>query len=360
MSSLARLILTLCCTSTLFAATDTPRYEELLKIDSHSHVFEDRAEFHELFRRINVRTINVCNNGTDGRLDEMHAIAIDLYRKHPTLYPFESTFDLLRRDVPTYTAEVIAHLDRTFDQGALGVKIWKEIGIDIKTPDGKFILPDDPRFDPIYAHIARRGKVLHAHLAEPIDAWLPLNKDSPHYNYYSTNPQWHLHGRPEYPTHAAIIAARDRILEKHPTLVVLGAHLGSLEHDLEGLAARFDKYPNFYIECSARTRNLTRHPSEKVRAFMIKYQDRILYGLDASWKPYLRGPVTDQQRRGHVNRLELQYRADFDYYAGSGEVTHTGRKVQALQLPRAVLEKFYHQNAQRIYKLDAAWSAARR
>lgn len=341
---------------TAFAADETaPPFEALLKVDAHSHVFEDRPEFHDLFRRLNVRTINVCNNGTDGYLAPMHLIATDLYRKHPTLYAWESTFDLLRRDAPTYHTEVIAHLDTTFRQGAIGVKIWKEVGIDIRSPDGKFILPDDPLFDPIYAFIAQRGKILHAHLAEPIDAWRPLDPESPHYAYYSSNPQWHLYGKPGYPPHAAIIAARDRIMEKHPSLVVLGAHLGSLEHDLEGLAARFDRYPNFHIECSARTRNLTRHPTEKVRAFMIRYQDRILYGLDAGWKPFLGRPATEQARQGHVTRLELQYRADYAYYAGRGEIDYRGRKVQALDLPRSVLEKFYHGNARRIYKLDAAW-----
>jgi predicted TIM-barrel fold metal-dependent hydrolase len=339
------------------AATDSsaPRYEEFLKIDAHSHIFDGAPAFPALLRRINVRTINVCNNGTDAHLEQMHAIAVDLYRQHPQLFPFESTFDLRRRDEPTYAQDVIAFLDRTFAQGAVGVKIWKEIGIDIKDRNGKFILPDDPRFDPIYAHLARIGKPLHAHLAEPIDAWLPLDPNSAHYNYYSTNPQWHLHGKPEYPSHAAIIAARDNIMKKHPTLVVVGAHLGSMEHDLDAIAARFEQYPNFHIEVSARTRNLTRHPSEKVRALFLKYPTRILYGLDASWKPYLRGPVTEAQRQGHLNRLELQYRADFDYYAGSGEITYNNRKIQALALPRPVLEQFYHGNALRIYQLPRAW-----
>ncbi len=334
-------------------ATDAPpRFVDLPKIDVHSHVFDDAPEFPALFRRLNVRTINVCNNGTDGRLEEMHRLAADLATKHPDVFPFEATFDLLRREEPTYAAEVVAFLDRQFRAGARGVKIWKEVGIDIKTPGGKFILPDDPRFDPIYAFIAARKKVLHAHLAEPIDAWRPLDPESSHYAYYSGNPQWHLHGKPEYPTHAAIIAARDRILEKHPTLTVLGAHLGSLEHDLEGIAARLDRYPNFHVEVSARTRNLTRHPTAKVREFLRTYQDRVLYGLDASWKPFLRPtPPTPAQRTGHINRLELLYRADFDYYAGRGEITYNNRKVQALALPRTVLEKFYHRNAQRLYGL---------
>lgn len=340
------------------AASDKPpAYADILKIDVHSHVFEDIPALNELFHRINLRTINVCVPGGDGHLEAMHRIAFDLYRKHPDLYPVTSTFDVLGRDQPGYAQKVIAWLDATFQQGAVAVKIWKEVGIDIKDKAGKFILPDDPLFDPIYAHLAKRGKPLHAHLAEPIDAWLPLDPDSSHYSYYSQNPQWHLHGKPEYPSHAAIIAARDNIMKKHPTLVVVGAHLGSLEHDLEGIAARLDKYPNFHIEVAARTRNLARHPSEKVRALFLKYPNRILYGVDRSWKPYLRDrPPTDAERQGYLNGLELHYKADFDYYAGAGEITYNNRKTQALNLPRRVLEKFYHENAERIFKLPEAWA----
>jgi predicted TIM-barrel fold metal-dependent hydrolase len=328
-----------------------PGFVDLLKIDAHSHIFEDIPGLNAMLRELNIRTVNVCNNGTDDHLEVMHRIAYDLAEKHPDLYPFESTFDLRRRDEPGYTEGVIAWLDDTFRRGALGVKIWKEIGIDIKDRNGAFILPDDPRFDPIYAHIAKRGKVLHAHLAEPIDAWLPLDPDSNHYHYYSTNPEWHLYGKPEYPSHAAIIAARDRILEKHPDLVVLGAHLGSMEHDLEAIAARLERFPNFHIEVSARTRNLTRHPPEKVRALFLKYPDRILYGLDAGWKPYRSAQVTDIMRRAHVTRLRERYLADYRYYAGTGEITYNGRQVQALGLPPEVLAKFYHANAQRLFGL---------
>ncbi len=90
------------------------RFTDLLKIDAHSHIFEDAPEIHALLRELNVRTINVCNNGTDGHLERMHALAYELAAKHPDLYPFESTFDLTRRDAPGYTAAVTAWLDDTF------------------------------------------------------------------------------------------------------------------------------------------------------------------------------------------------------------------------------------------------------
>ena len=341
------------------AAEPAPPFEAMLKIDAHSHVFEDHPDFPALFRRLNFRTINICNSGTDGHLRQMHDMAVALYRQHPTLYPFDATFDLLGRDDPAYAKNVSAWLARMFEHGAVGVKIWKDVGIEIKDRAGKFILPDDPLFDPIYAFIAERKKPLHAHLAEPIDAWRPLDPKSPHYSYYSTNPEWHLYGKPEYPSHAAIIAARDRIMEKHPTLVVLGAHLGSLEHDLDGNAQRLDRYPNFHLDVSARTRDLSLQPTAKVRAFFLKYQDRILYGLDQNWKPYRMKAVTDAQRQAYLKGLEARYRADYEYYAGRGEITYDKRKVEALALPRSVLEKFYRLNAERIFKLEAAWAGGR-
>jgi predicted TIM-barrel fold metal-dependent hydrolase len=355
---LPALLLTLFVVSPVGQAADqgAPGYTEMLKIDVHSHVFEDIPALVDLFQRSNLRTINVCVPGTDGHLETMNRVALELYHKYPTIFPFTTTFDLRERDQPGWRDIVLGWLNTAFANGAVGVKIWKEVGLELKKPDGSFLLPDDPMFDAIYAHIEAQGKVLQAHLAEPIDAWLPLDPNSAHYNYYSQNPQWHLYGKPEFPSHAAIIAARDHILEKHPHLVMVAAHLASLEHDLDGIAARFERFPNLNIDTGARTRNLTRHPTEKVRAFFLKYQDRILYGVDQSWKPYLRkDPPTDIVRQAYVKRLEVMYRADWDYYAGKGEITYNGRKVEALNLPRDVLEKFYHGNAERIFKLKQAW-----
>ena len=336
-------------------AAATPDIKSIEKIDVHAHIFEDLPPLMAFMRANNIRAINVCNNGTDGHLETMHRIGAEVVRKYPDVLWLTSTFDLLRRNEPTYAREVIAQLGRTFDQGAVAVKVWKEIGMEIKTPDGKFILPDDPLFDPIYAYIAQRGRPLHAHLAEPIEAWLPLDPKSVSYNYYKGNPEWHLYNKPEYPSHAAIIAARDNILRKHPNLVMVAAHLGSLEHDLDAIAERFERYPNFNIECAARVRYLTRYSSPRVRDFFIKYQDRILYGVDMSWKPYRNErPPTDAMRQGYILRRQERYLSDFAYFAGSGQTTYEGQKVEALNLPRAVLEKFYSQNARRIYRLRTA------
>jgi predicted TIM-barrel fold metal-dependent hydrolase len=335
-----------------------PAFEDMRKVDAHSHMFEDHPAFHALFQRLNIQTINICVNVGDKNLERMHDIAFDLYRQHPRLYPVVSTFSLQGCGEPGYAEKVNAWLGATFDRGALGVKIWKEIGLVLKRPDGSFHMPDDAVWDPIYSFIAQSGKVLYAHLAEPLEAWLPLDPESPHFHYYSRQKQFHFYGKPEIPSHESIMVARDRIMEKHPTLVVVGAHVGSLEHDLDALAWRLDRHPNFYIEVSARTKTLARHPSERVRDFMIKYQDRVLYGLDAGWQPYFNAlPPGELRRNEHLQRLETSYREDYAYYAGTGVVSHLGRQVEALHLPRAVLEKFYHHNAERVFRLKTAWES---
>ncbi|HTV02217.1 MAG TPA: amidohydrolase family protein [Luteitalea sp.] len=325
-------------------------FEQLHKIDIHAHIYEDIPAVAAMLQRANVRVINISNPGTDGHLAFMHDFNATLVKAHPDVFSFASTFDLTTRDQPRYGPRMEAALDETFAQGAVMVKIWKEVGLELLKPDGTYLLPDDASLDPIYRHLAERKIPLLAHLAEPREAWLPLDSGGLHSGYYKNNPQWHLYRKSGVPTHQQLMEARDHVLLKHPNLIVIGAHIGSMEHDVAEAAKRLDRYPNFNVEVSARTRDLTRQPTEKVRAFLLKYQDRILYGTDRSWRPY-RTPnetPTDAQREAFAKGLENQYRLDYAYYAGSKPLTYNGQTVQPLALPREVLEKFYFRNAQRL------------
>ena len=324
--------------------------EQLHKIDVHAHIYEDLPSVAAMLRRVNVRVINVSNPGTDGHLAFMHDFNAKLVQAHPDVFSYASTFDLTTRDQPRYGPRMAAALDETFAQGAVMVKIWKEVGLELLRPDGTYLLPDDASLDPIYRHLAERQKPLLAHLAEPREAWQPLDAGGLHTGYYKNNPQWHLYRKNGIPTHQQLMDARDHVLMKHPSLIVIGAHIGSLEHDVDEAARRLDRYPNFNVEVSARTRDLTRQPTDKVRAFFVKYQDRILYGTDRSWRPY-RTPdeaPTDARREAFVKGLETQYRLDYAYYAGTEPMPYGGQTVQPLALPREVLEKFYFRNAQRL------------
>ena len=76
----------------------------------------------------------------------------------------------------------------------------------------------------------------------------------------------------------------------HPGLRFVGAHLGSLEYDVDRIAAFLDRFPNANVDLAARMSQVqyqSVRDREKVRNFFIKYQDRLLYGTDLtlrSWR----------------------------------------------------------------------------
>lgn len=329
-----------------------PKFEDIHKIDIHSHIFGNLPALASMMRRNNIRIINVCNRGNDPELLKMQDRTVQfLFRTYGgSLFPFASSFDLSRHGEADYVDHVIAWLKRNFQAGAVMVKIWKEVGMSLKKADGTFLMPDDPIFYPIFEFLASQKKPLLAHLADPTAAWQPLNPESVHYGYYSRNPEWHFYGKAQFPTHTEIMVARDRILEKHPNLQVIGAHMGSFSHDVNEVARLLDRYPNFYVECSARTADLSRQPRHKVRTFFQKYAHRILYGLDRTLR--LDSGASRQEREAFVNNLEMRYRLDYHFYAGMGTLEYQGKKVQALTLPSETLNLFYHGNAQRMMALS--------
>jgi predicted TIM-barrel fold metal-dependent hydrolase len=324
-------------------------FESMPKIDAHAHVYVDLPAFTTMLERTGFRMINICDGGNDpAMLAAKRGWVQGLHEAHPDRYHFCPTFDLTRRAEPGYHDDVIRYLDTAFTQGAVMVKIYKEVGLELKKPDGSFLMPDDPIFDPIYSHMAQVGRPMLSHFAEPLAAWLPLDPESVHYSYYSRHPEWHFFTQRGIPAHENVIEARSRVLEKHPDLVMVGAHLGSLEHDVKVLGAYLDRYPNFYVDIAARSADLSRQSGDEVRAFFIKYQDRILYGSDIEVDLPESGAYTDDEARKFADSAEGHYRRDWAYFSGTGTVEVKGKTVECLNLPWVVLEKFYYQNAERL------------
>ena len=343
--------LLLCGLSTSFGWADAPAagFESMPKVDAHAHVYIDIPAFTAMLARTGFRVINICDGGADpAMLVAKRGWVQGLHEAHPERYQFCPTFDLTHRDEPGYAEGVNAYLDEAFAQGGVMVKIYKEVGLELKKPDGTYLMPDDPIFDPIYVHIARAGKPMLSHFAEPLAAWLPLDPESVHFSYYAHHPEWHFYTQRDIPAHEAVIAARSRVLEKNPDLVMIGAHLGSLEHSVIVLGQYLDKYPNFNVDIAARSADLSRQPSEQVKVFFVKYQNRVLYGSDIGVDLPESGSYPETKVLEIARNAEEHYRRDWDYFSGTGTVEIKGKKVECLHLPREVLEKFYFRNAERL------------
>ncbi len=318
-------------------------------IDAHIHYGDDSPEFLALLDELGMKLINICVVHEPGETWRTQA---DRYRSlaqtHPARFAWCTSIDLPRLDDPGYADAAIRGLDQDFAQGSIACKVWKNVGMEVLCPDGSYLLIDDSIFDPIFEHLAASGRTLLLHMAEPLACWQPLDPASPHYNYYSQNPQWHMYNRPDVPSHATLIAARDRVLEKHPSLRVVGAHLGSLEHDVDEVAARLDRYPNFAVDISARLGNLARQPSSKVRDFFERYQERILFGTDVVMRT-APADLPPDERAAALAPLADTYRTHFAYLEGTADVSVRGHTTQGLGLAPDVLDRIYTANARAWY-----------
>ena len=317
-------------------------FAALHPIDVHVHVFKTDPAFQTFLERSNLTLLNilVMDDTLSYRKELAPQIsdALVLMRSSHDHIAFCTTFDPYKFNDSDFASASIKQIDENFAQGAVAAKIWKNVGMEIKDRNGKYIMADDPKFDAIYKDIAKHDKTLMAHLAEPDVAWGPPDPSDPSWSYYQENPQWFLYKRQGFPSKKEILDARDHVLANNPQLRVVGVHLGSMEKDLDEIGRHFDRYPNFAIDTAARMEYLMLAPPDKVRAFLIKYQDRVVYGTDLDL-------LATANVAKSLKDWESTYVRDWRFLATDETFEHDGKKVQGLKLPEAVLRKLYRANA---------------
>lgn len=317
-------------------------FAALQPIDVHVHVFKTDAAFQALLERLHLKLVDilVMDDTLPYRKELAPQVsdALALVRSSHGHVALCTTFDPYRFGDASFTADAIKQIDQNFADGAVAVKIWKNIGMEIKNGDGKFIMADDPKFGPIYKDIAKHGKTLMSHQAEPDVAWGPPDPADPSWSYYQENPQWFLYNKPGFPSKQQILQARDNVLAQNPDLRMVGVHLGSMEKSLDNIASHLDRYPNFAVDTAARMEYLMITPPEKVRAFLIKYQDRVLYGTDLDY-------LASADVQDVLKDWQSTYVRDWKYLATDEMVEYNGKKFQGLKLPQPVLQKIFRSNA---------------
>ncbi len=325
-----------------FTPVELKAFTALDPIDTHSHIFVTNPAFIAMIEKLNLHTLDIAvDDDTDPYQKDLPREIHDLRQYVAASHghaAFCTTFDPYLFRQPGFAQAAIRQLNQNFAEGAIAVKIWKNIGMEIKGAHGNYIMPDNPMFEPIYKDIAAHHKTLVAHLADPDSCWKPLNPASPDYEYYKDNPQWYMYGNPHAPSKEAILKARDHLVEENPNLRVVGAHLGSMESNFPELGRDLDRYPNFAVDMAARMPYVMMLPREQAIAFITKYQDRLIYGTDLEFMPGANPQET-------ITRWENYYARDWRFLATSDWVEYLGKKYQGLDLPKPILEKLYHANA---------------
>ena len=324
-----------------YAATD---FQSVQKFDSHIHLNTEQTHFMDQAAKDNLLFLVIVDDRPFGiSMEDQQKIVRKQIKVFPKRIAYATTFSVKNFDSDTWQKETIAYLEESFRNSATAVKVWKNIGMELRDKDGRFVMIDDPRFDPVIDYLVSKQIPLIGHLGEPRECWLPLDQMKLHRSYYAAHPEYHMYLHPEYPSYEDQIDARDRMLEKHPDLKFVGAHLGSLEWNLQELAKRLDKYPNMAVDL-ARMSDLYYHAMrdwEGTRNFFLKYQDRLLYATDVQ--------VRETDNPEEMNQRTHQARMHYWKFFATDEVftlTDGGGSYKGLMLPREVVDKIYWKNAE--------------
>jgi predicted TIM-barrel fold metal-dependent hydrolase len=219
--------------------------------------------------------------------------------------------------------------------GARGLKIAKDLGLSFKDKSGKLIPVDDPRIDPIWEKCGELGIPVEIHVSDPKAFFTPVDEFNERYDELGAHPGWSFYGD-EFPSKEEILAQRNRVIARHPNTIFIGAHMGNLPEELHIVANWLDVYPNFYVDIDARISDIGRQPYT-ARKFLIKYQDRVLFGTDT--------PCNAEAYRIYYRFLET----DDEYFDPAGGHHLQGRwMIYGVHLPDEVLEKIYNKNALKI------------
>ena len=329
--------------SPFYSAND---FTSLEKIDAHVHIRTGDTAFVHQARVDHFKLLTIVVDESPG-IGRQQKYAIEQMRLFPGLVDFATTFPVTHLNNPHWQERTIESLKESFIKGAIAVKIYKNIGMELKDNSGRFIMIDSPVFDPVMSYLEKNNIPVIGHLGEPKNCWLPMDQMTMESDkrYFSRHPEFYMYLHPDYPSYEDQINARDRLLEKHPGLRFIGAHLGSMEWSTEELARHLDKFPNMAVDMASRISNLQLQAMQhwqKVYNFFIKYQDRLIYGTDR----IADGSKSDADVKKFVHAAWLN---DWTFFCTNDLMSSSSFKgtFKGLQLPKEVIDKIYRENAEK-------------
>ena len=251
---------------------------------------------------------------------------------------------------PQVQAEAI---ERAHRQGAQGLKILKTLGLYLREniTSGKLVAIDDPRFDPMWDACGQLNMPVAIHVSDPSAFFTPTDRFNERYEELTKHPEWSFYGG-DLPSNAQLLEARNRMFARHPKTQFVVLHVGNFAENLENVAENLDRFPNMSVDIAARIGELGRQP-RTARKFFEKYQDRIVFGTDAS--PH--GNEFPQQLFNE-RLYEIYYRfleTDDEYFDyAPADIPPQGRwRIYGINLPDTILRKVYFENAARQLHIDA-------
>lgn len=320
-------------TSTLVVPGNPINKAKFPFIDIHSHQFRmAEQDLSTLIADMDAMNMGIMINLSGGSGDRIKGAIKNVNDHYPNRFGVFANVNFDGVGSEGWGEKAASQLENDVNNGAVGLKIYKSLGLRNKDSDGKRLAIDDPRLAPVWDKCGELGIPVIIHAADPKSFWDPMDGDNERWLELKTRP-----GRKRSDTDPApwqqIIYEQHRMFKSHPKTTFINAHFGWYANDLKHLGELIEEMPNMYVELAAIIAELGRQP-RNAHAFFVKYQDKILFGKD-SWKP--------EEFPTYFRVLESD-----DEYFPYHKKYHAYWAMYGLNLPDEVLKKVYYKNALKI------------
>ena len=218
-------------------------------------------------------------------------------------------------------------------QGVIGLKVYKNLGLNLKDNSGERVKVDDKRLTPIWEVCGELNIPILIHSGEPSPFFDHIDKHNERFLHARQKPQ-SFRNSDEYPSFDEVMQEQYNMFKNNPNTTFINAHLGWYGNDLDKMSAQLDDLPNVYTEIGAVIAELGRQPI-RARRFFIEHQDRVLFGKDTYKK-------SEFDVYFRILETSDEY---FDYY----RKRHAHWKMYGLNLPDSILKKLYYKNARKLF-----------
>lgn len=275
-------------------------------------------------------------------------------RLHPGRFLHYFNLDYKGWDEADFSERAGGQVEEAVRLGAAGLKEFKRLGLNLRDGGGKLIKIDDPKLDAVWSKCGELGLPVSIHVADPRAFWLPFNERNERWKELRDHKPWWFGDTNRYPPRMELLNALNRVIERHPKTRFVCVHFANNAEELEWVDASLSRYPNMMADLAARIPEVGRHDPDKVRALLIKHQDRIVFGTDFQvYQRLILGssgnepPPTDDDARvffeKHWRWLETRDK-DWPHMTPiQGDWT-----ISSIGLPAGVLRKIYFDNARKL------------
>ena len=296
------------------------------------------------------KNIRVMADLTAGYGDGLRDAVAKLSQAHPGRFVVFTEPAWTKASDPDYPKSQAALIEESHKAGAKGLKVLKNLGLFLRENGaGKLVRIDDRRFDPMWEAVGALKMPVAIHISDPEAFFLPIDRFNERWEELHAHPDWSFYGK-DFPSDRELQEARRTVMRRHPRTQFVCLHTANSEN-LAYVSECLDSHPNMHVDIAARIGELGRQPRMS-RKFFDKYQDRIVFGTDAS-----SDPNTPQQTFGDA-LYEIYYRfleTEDEYFDYSpAPVPPQGRwRIYGIGLPEQVLRKVYWENAARLLGLSS-------